>query len=106
MRIRPTFLALPVDKWASDANYLKLKDIVASLHAVNDAAERAVKFGGDFTQAMTKSEDARQNILQSVELARRAFPRATRKCFLSIPATCTVEELIEAANYDARRDNV
>ncbi|QQP49315.1 Uncharacterized protein FKW44_009941, partial [Caligus rogercresseyi] len=40
---------------------------------VNDVAERAVKLGSDFTKVLTKSEKQRQNILQDVELSRRAF---------------------------------
>ena len=82
----------------------QLRKIVTSLRVVNDAAERAVKFGSDFTQVMTKDEGNRQNILQSVELARRAFPHDTRKCFLSTSAASSVEQLMEIARYDARHD--
>ena len=73
--------------------------------AANDAAEHSVKFGSDFTQTMTKSEEARQNILQTVELARRAFPRATRKCMLQVNAASSTLDLMKAARYDAREHN-
>ena len=57
----------------------------------------------DFTGVLTKSKETRQDILQTVELARRAFPRATRKCFLGeVSAASSVEELMGAAQYDAR----
>ncbi|QQP55733.1 Uncharacterized protein Cc8K152 [Caligus rogercresseyi] len=102
VKIHPTFLHLPVNEWPNDDSYVKLREIVTSLRVVNDAAERSVKFGTDFTQVMTKSEDSRQNILQTVELARRAFPRATRKVFLATPATSSTLELMKAAHYDAR----
>ena len=102
MKIHPTFLQLPVNEWPNDDSYIKLREIVTSLRVVNDAAERSVKFGTDFTRVMTKSEDSRQNILQTVELARRAFPRATRKALLATPATSSTLELMKAANYDAR----
>ncbi|QQP50580.1 Uncharacterized protein FKW44_011620 [Caligus rogercresseyi] len=72
--IHPTFLELPVTQWASDSTFIELSGIVTSLQVVNDAAERAVKFGSDFTKVLTKSEKQRQNILQAVELSRRAFP--------------------------------
>ena len=101
--IQPTFLALEVEKWESDATYIEAKSIVSSFRVVNDAAERAVKFGTDFTGVLTKSKETRQDILQTVELARRAFPRATRKCFLGeVSAASSVEELMGAAQYDAR----
>lgn len=104
VQIEPTFLKLTPDKWAEDSTYVKLKGIVDALRVINDAGERAVKLGSDFTGIMTKSEEGRQNILQSVELARRAFPQATRKCFLAINAGNSVEELMELSNYDARQD--
>ena len=103
--IAPTFLNLPVKDWPTDASYLEAKSIVSSLHVVNDAAERAVKFGSDYTRVLTKNEDRRQEILQTVELARRAFPHATRKCFLSGPSsTDSVEDLMNKVKYDARHD--
>ena len=102
VEVEPTFLALPVEQWVSDRTYLKMRGIVTSLCVVNDAAERAVKFGSDFTQVITKSEDRRQDILQTVELARRAFPHATRKCFLCVNASSSIDEMMKAAEYDAR----
>ena len=92
-----------MEDWPTDASYLAAKAIVSSLCVVNDAAERAVKFGSDFTQVLTKNENVRQDIIQTVELSRRAFPRPTRKCFLGkVAATSSVEELLEAVDYDAR----
>ena len=89
--------------WEGNQSYIEVKAIVSALRVTNDAAERAVKFGTDFTQVLTKSEERRQEIIQTVELARRAFPRATRKCFLgAISASSTVEEMMEATDYDAR----
>ncbi len=89
--------------WEGDASYVEVKAIVSALRVTNDAAERGVKFGTDFTQVLTKSEERRQDIIQTVELARRAFPRATRKCFLgAISASSTIEEMMEATSYDAR----
>ena len=75
---------------------------MTSLYVVNNVAARAVKFGSDYTQILTKNEHTRQNILQGAELARRAFPHATRKCFERVSATSSITELIKAAKYDAR----
>ena len=75
---------------------------VSALHVINDAAERAVKLGTDFTGVLTKNEKTRQNILQTVELARRAFPTTTRKSFLgNASAASSLKDLVKGAAYDA-----
>ncbi|QQP54300.1 Hypothetical protein FKW44_007094 [Caligus rogercresseyi] len=48
------------------------------------------------------SEKQRQNILQTVELSRRVFPHATRKCSNRVNATSSVIELMVSFGYDAR----
>ena len=68
----------------------------------NDAAERAVKLGSDFNQVRTKSEVHRQNVLQSVEFARRAFPQATKKCMTRVSGKRSVPELLKEIDFDAR----
>ncbi|QQP58182.1 Hypothetical protein FKW44_003415, partial [Caligus rogercresseyi] len=47
--IQPSW-SFPVTQWASDSTFIELSGIVTSLQVVNDAAERAVKFGSDFTK--------------------------------------------------------
>jgi len=49
---------------------------------VNGAAERTVKFGSDYTDAITKNEARRQAILQEVELSRKSYPKSTKQCFI------------------------
>ena len=61
-----------------------------------------MKFGTNFTQVRTKSEDQRQKVLQAVEFGRRAFPRATKKCFARVSATSTIPEILDKIDYDAR----
>ena len=90
-----------MSEWLNDPSYMKLKEVVAAFKVTNDAAERSVKFGTDFTQVRTKNETHRQNILQSAELARRAFPRATKKCF-NVSTNLSVVELLKQIDYDAR----
>ena len=91
-----------MSEWDDDTSFQELKGLVTSLSVVNDAAERTVKFGTDFTQVRTKFEDRRQNILQCEELGRRAFPQATKKCFLKVDASLSVPELLPKIDYDAR----
>ncbi|QQP51654.1 Uncharacterized protein FKW44_013079 [Caligus rogercresseyi] len=86
--IHPTFLELPVTQWASDSTFIELSGIVTSLQVVNDAAERAVKFGSDFTKVLTKSE--------------KQLSSHTRKCFNRVNTTSSVIELMVSSGYDAR----
>ena len=102
MKIQPTFLRLPVEEWAADSSYDAIGEIVSSFHVINDAAERTVKFGTDFTQVRTKSEDRRQDVIQGAELGRRAFSRATKKCFGCLPGKLDVPHLLSEIKYDAR----
>ena len=91
-----------MSEWEDDASFQEFRGIVTSLHTVNDAAERAVKFGSDFTQVRTKNESYRQNILQTEELGRRAFPQATKKCFARMASSSSVPEIMATIKYDAR----
>ena len=101
--INPTFLEIEVDEWDEDPTYIQMKSMVEHLHVINDAAERSVKFGTDFTGVLTKNETIRQHIMQTVELSRRAFPRRTKKSFLGTHNSASaLEEILEGAGYDAR----
>ena len=61
-----------------------------------------MKLGSDFTGVLTKNEKPRQNILQTVELARRAFPKATRKSFLgNVTAASSLKDIMKGVAYDA-----
>lgn len=91
-----------MDEWANDSSFKALGEIVFALKVVNDAAERTVKFGTDYSQIRTKNEDRRQNILQSVELGRRAFPKATKKGYIAVNAALSIPELLGEIDYDAR----
>ena len=91
-----------MEEWAANSSYSKIGEIVSSFHVINDAAERTVKFGTDFTQVRTKSEDGRQNVIQTAELGRRVFSAATKKCFNRVPGKLTVPQLLSEIKYDAR----
>ena len=79
MRIEPTFLSLSINEWQDNASYLELSKIVSSIPAVNDAAERTVKLGSDFTGVITKNETRKQAILQKVELSRKIRSKPTNQ---------------------------
>jgi hypothetical protein len=70
-------------EWKDDSSYIELSKIVSGLSVTNDAAERTVKLGTDYTGVITKDDDRHQDIIQGVELTRRAFPKATRICVMN-----------------------
>ena len=78
--IAPTLFCKPASTWGDDHFFVQLKLIVTSLEVINDAAERTVKFGSDFGEAITKNKMQRQDILL-VELNRRMYSEATKLCF-------------------------
>ena len=79
VKIVPTFLEKPVEEWNSDTSFNEIGNIVKGLKVVNDAGERAVRLGADFSEKLVKDESQRQALLQSVELHRRAFSEPTKK---------------------------
>jgi hypothetical protein len=98
-------LDLPHEEWKDDSSFVQLGHIVSAFRVVNDAAERTVKLGTEYTGVITKDEDQRQDIIQGVELTRRAFPSATRKCVLGEGKnlSSSVDDLMgKTKGYDAR----
>ena len=79
LNIQPTFLEKPFEEWASDESFQSIDSIIHHLKVVNDAGERSVKFGSDFSNKLVKDDNQRQALLQGVESHRRAHPKATKK---------------------------
>ena len=65
--------------WANDDSYNEIGNIVKGLKVVNDAGERAVKMGADFSEKLVKDEEQRQALLQGVELHRKSFQKPTKE---------------------------
>ena len=51
LKIDPSFLLEPVEKWSTLDSYQTALKAIKSLHPVNDAAERGVKLTADFLEA-------------------------------------------------------
>ena len=75
----PSFLAKPAKEWKSDANYSDFCTLVNGFTPLNDAAERAVKFGSDFSGKITHDVERKDAVLQVIEQHRRMHPKATKK---------------------------
>ena len=54
------------ETWNSREDYRHARDTVASLHVVNDCAERSVKSATDFNLALTQDKEQRQLIFQVI----------------------------------------
>ena len=78
LNIKSDFLLESVEDWPKNTSYIQGKNIVESLHVVNDAAERGVKLCADFLN-VAKTEDKLQNSLQVVENARGRLPNQRKR---------------------------
>ena len=63
-------------EWANDNAYNEFGNIVKGLKVVND---RSVRLGADFSETLVKDESQRQAFLQTVELHRKTFSKATKE---------------------------
>ena len=75
------FLSLDPKTWKSREDYRHARDTVASLHVVNDCAERSVKLATDFNLVLTQDEEQRQLIFQVIEHHRKQIPAPLKKNF-------------------------
>lgn len=73
LRLDPSFLRQPVQKWSTLDSYQAALKAIKSLHPVNDAAERGVKLTSDFHGA-AHDEGRFQNVLQVAENDRSLIP--------------------------------
>ena len=80
--INLNFLTIDPPQWSENADYKKGFEIVNKLKVVNDAAERGVKLMSDYNRFLTKDEEQKHFILQSVSDYRRHFPNAKKETVL------------------------
>ena len=68
-----------MEDWKSDTSFNEIGNIVKGLKVVNDAGERAVRLGADFSETLVRDESQRQALLQSVELHCKTFSMPTKE---------------------------
>lgn len=71
--IETNFLKLDPSKWHNESEFQKGMNIVKNLHVVNDTAERFVKLMEEYNAALTKNEEEKQYILQTVTDYRKKY---------------------------------
>lgn len=74
----PQFLKKHPSTWFLDEEYLKIEEIVKHQLVVNDVAERGIKLITDFNTILSKDEDQKQYILQTVENHRKKIQNLTK----------------------------
>ena len=74
----PLFLSKPASEWETDANFQAFRKLVNGFTPLNDAAERAVKFGSDFNGVITHDRKRKADVLRLVEETRRECPKPTK----------------------------
>lgn len=73
------WLNKPPSVWKYDPDYEELSTFVHTVKTTNDLAERGVKLIQDYYDSISKDEEDRQFLLQSVEDHRKKIPNFKKK---------------------------
>lgn len=76
--IATDFLNQNPEEWYKNVNYQKGISVLSQVKVVNDAAERGVKLITDFNDKITKDEEQKQFLMQTVYDYRHKYPDAKR----------------------------
>lgn len=68
------FISTDPKTWENREDYNKAKQIVSTLHVVNDTAERGVKLMQDYNNVLCRNENEKQFLLQVVDANRKKYP--------------------------------
>lgn len=68
------FLLVDPSQWNENEEYKKGLEICEKVHAVNDAAERAVKLFSHYNQILCKNEEEKQFIIKVIQDYRTKYP--------------------------------
>ncbi|XP_076298843.1 uncharacterized protein LOC143217957 [Lasioglossum baleicum] len=80
--IPTSFLGKDPCTWNNDPDFKIGMNIVQGLKVVNDIAERGVKLMEDYNQLLSRNEEEKQYILQTVMEYRKQYPDATKQSLL------------------------
>lgn len=72
------FLQVNPSQWGSSSSYASSKTIISSIKVVNDSAERNVALATTYNDTITKNEEQKQFLLQTVEDHRKRFKTAKK----------------------------
>lgn len=86
LKIPTEFLKFDPDTWESRPDFLDALDKVSYIPVVNDNAERAVALATRFNNGITKDEDQRQYLFQTVREHQQKYVNCNKKLFLDINA--------------------
>lgn len=67
------FLKVDPSQWGSNEEYMKSLEVCESIHVVNDTAERAVKLFSQYSQILTKNEEEKQFIVNTIQNYRSEY---------------------------------
>ena len=69
------WLKVAPDQWENFEDFRKARDFAMMVKVTNDLAERGIKMISDFANFLTKNDETMVELLQGVELNRKAFPK-------------------------------
>ena len=83
--INPSFLSKDPLSWKDDAGYGQLWEYVSNLRVVNDVIENAVQLASDYNEKITKNDEQRKFLYQTVAQQRRERGDLRRKTLQPSP---------------------
>jgi len=84
LNIESGWLSVPPAQWKTVDDFQQADTFVRHVKVVNDLSERAMKLITDFASTITKDEEQRQFLLQTVEAHRRRVPDFTKETLKTV----------------------
>jgi hypothetical protein len=82
LQLDTSFFAEDVENWPEVPSYQSAEKTVRALKVVNDCAERAIALATTFNSALTKHDEQKQFLFQTVESHRKRFPNPKKHTLL------------------------
>jgi len=82
LQLDTSFFEEDVENWPLIESYQNAKKTVQAMKVVNDCAERAIALATTFNSSLTKHDEQKQFLFQTVESHRKRFPNPTKQTIL------------------------
>src|SRR6218665_249889 len=82
LQLDTSFFEEDVENWPLIESYQNAKKTVQAMKVVDDCAERAIALTTTFNSSLTKHDEQKQSLFQTVESHRKRFPNPAKQTFL------------------------
>lgn len=93
LKISPSFLSYPVDKWSQIEDYQKGREVISKLRVVNDCAERAIALASTYNNCLSTDDEQKQFIMHIISENRVNLPNVNKKTLSEhFQQNCTIND--------------